>query len=212
MRAPDADSGAVLRDGLAALQLELTDRQIDQLAAFVRLLRKWNDVYNLTGEREPARIVRKHLLDSLSICEHVSGPLVSDIGSGAGLPGIPLAIARPKLRFMLIDANGKKSRFMRQAVIELELPNVEVCRQRAESHTPGERAATVVSRAFGPLRRLGEVAGHLLTTNGRILAMKGRYPDDELQDLPSGFRVEAVHRIEVPGLRDVRHLIELTRS
>jgi len=175
------------------------------LLAYVALLEKWNRTYNLTAVRDPQDMVTRHLLDSLAIAPYLSGQRVLDIGSGPGLPGIPLAIARPDLSFTLLDANAKKTRFMTQVVGELALNNVEVVQNRVENYRPVQKFDTLVSRAFASIADMLNGAQHLCAPHGRYLAMKGAYPEAELAAVPPGFACEVV-ALQVPGLGAKRHL------
>jgi 16S rRNA (guanine527-N7)-methyltransferase len=198
-----------LDSGLAALGLApepLGDRLLDYLALLVR----WNATYNLTAIRDPAEMVSKHLLDSLSIAPFVRGSL-ADIGSGAGLPGIPLALALPELAVTTVESNGKKVRFQREAQRQLGLANLLVAESRAESFAPPERFDCLVSRAFGSLAEFVRVGGHLLNDGGRLLAMKGADPVDEVAALPTGWRLATTHVLDVPGLDARRHLLAIER-
>ncbi len=185
----------------------LCTRLLDYLALLVR----WNGTYNLTAIRDPTDMVSKHLLDSLAIAPFVSGTL-ADIGSGAGLPGIPLALALPDLDVTLVESSGKKTRFMREAQRHLNLANLRVAESRAESFEPPGLFDCLVSRAFGSLAEFVRVGGHLLAENGRLLAMKGRQPADEIAALPSGWRLAATHVLDVPGLAAQRHLLVIERD
>lgn len=198
---PDA-----LSYGLNALGIELTAPRQQALLDYLALLAKWNKTYNLTAIDEPARMLTHHLLDSLALLPHIGeGPLL-DVGSGAGLPGIPLAIARPTLAVTLIDASAKKCGFMQQVAIELQLANIEVVHGRVESYRPGAGFAQIVSRAFSELAEFVRLTRHLLAESGQWLAMKGQRPTTELAGLE---RVRIVRDIElrVPGLDAERHLI-----
>lgn len=206
-----ADWRAGLAPGLAALKIGLPAESEARLLEFVELLARWNQAYNLTAVRDPAEMVVKHLLDSLAILPYVTRSPVQDVGAGAGLPGIPLAIALPDMRFTLLDSNGKKTRFMTQAAASLKLRNVEVVQARAEGYRPVEPFATVLSRAFASLGDFLRLAGHGCAAGGRLLAMKGAHPDDELKDLPPGFRVLGVHTLKVPGLDAERCLVEIEK-
>jgi 16S rRNA (guanine527-N7)-methyltransferase len=154
-------------------------------------------------------MIRKHLLDSLTVQPWIQGPFVTDVGSGAGFPGLPLAIANPQLRFTLIDSTAKKVRFLEHAVQTLGLANVTAACVRAEQFKPAQRSQTVVSRALASVAEFVRVAGHLCARSGRLLAMKGKDPSTELADLPRGWRVEGIERLRVPGLDDARHLVIL---
>jgi 16S rRNA (guanine527-N7)-methyltransferase len=167
---------------------------------------------NLTAIREREQQLTKHVLDSLSVRPHLRGTRIADVGSGAGFPGIPLAIVAPDLHFALIESTGKKCRFLEHVRDVLELPNVEVVQARAEAWKPAVRYDTVLARAVGPLVDLVRNAGPLVAGGGRLLAMKGRYPGDELAKKLNGWKVVAVHRLAVPGLAEERHVVELVRS
>jgi 16S rRNA (guanine527-N7)-methyltransferase len=198
-----------LERAAAALQLEIADEQVATLERYLDLLEKWNRVYNLTAIRERGRMVTHHVLDSLSVLPHLRGPNVLDVGSGAGLPGIPIAVARPGLRVTLLEANQKKSAFLTQAVGELRLANVTVVTERVESWRTEARFDTIVSRAFAELGEFVGAAGRLLAPHGVIVAMKGVHPFEEIERLPQGFRVLEVVRLAVPGLDAERHLVRV---
>ncbi len=198
---------AVLAAGLAELGIALPAAAQRQLLAFRDLLLKWNRIYNLTALRDPDQAVPHHLLDSLAILPHVGdGPLL-DVGSGGGLPGIPLAIARPDLAITLVDTVQKKAAFLQQAAIELELKNVAVHHARVEEMRG--QYAQISSRAFAELARFVSLTRHLLAPGGRWLAMKGALPDGEFKALPAGSEVAAIIPLAVPGLDAERHLIIL---
>jgi 16S rRNA (guanine527-N7)-methyltransferase len=196
-----------LAAGLATLGIDLPGAAQQQLLAFRDLLLKWNKTYNLTALRDPDQAISHHLLDSLAILPHVgSGPLL-DVGSGGGLPGIPLAIVRPELAVSMVDTVQKKTTFLQQAVIELALKNVTVHHARVEA-MPGQYAQ-ISSRAFAELGLFVSLTRHLLAPDGRWLAMKGVRPDEEIQALPADVTVEAIIPLAVPGLAAERHLIIL---
>lgn len=201
-----------LAPGLEALGVRLPERGEARLIRYVELLEQWNGAYNLTAIRDPEEMLVKHVLDSLSILPFVQASPVLDVGSGAGLPGVPLAVARPDLSFTLLDSNGKKTRFMTHAAAELKLANVEVAQARVETWRPPKPFALVLSRAFAHLAEFLKLAGALCAPGGRVLAMKGARPEEELRELPSGFRVLAVHQIEVPGLAAERCLVEIAKQ
>ena len=196
-----------LRRGLLALGAALSDAQIDVLTRYLALLEKWNRIYNLTAIREPERMVTHHVLDSLAIRPHVRGPRLLDVGSGAGLPGIPLAIAVPELEVTLLDSNHKKIAFLRQAVGELRLANAAVEAARVESWPTTTRFDTIVSRAFADLGEFVTSSARLLAPGGVLAAMKGVHPHDEIERLPGGFRVRETVRLAVPLLDAERHLV-----
>ena len=199
-----------LRAGVSELHLALDDAAIGQLLDYVELLQRWNAAYNLTAVRDPAEMVTRHLLDSLAILPHVHGATLADLGSGAGLPGIPLAIAAPEREILLVDSNGKKARFLREAVRKLGLTHTRVAESRVENVEGTFECIT--ARAFASLGEMLARGGHLLATDGRWLALKGRYPEDELAALPGGFRVEEIVALRVPGLDAERHLVVLRRA
>lgn len=195
--------------GLAALQLEFAPDTVERLLDYLELLARWNATYNLSAVRDPNEMVTRHLLDSLSVLPHVVGERLADLGSGAGLPGIPLAIARPSLAVTLVDSNGKKTRFLRAAVRELGLANVRVDECRVEQ-ARGQYDC-ITARAFASLADMLAWGGHLLAAEGRWLALKGRVPRDELVALPEGFRAEDVIALQVPGLDAERHVVVIKR-
>ena len=200
-------SKMTLAAGLTALEIALPEAAQLKLLAFRDLLLKWNRTYNLTALRDPQQAISHHLLDALAILPHVgAGPLL-DVGSGGGLPGIPLAIARPDLSVTLVDAVQKKATFLQQVAIELELKSVAVHHARVEEMRG--QYAQISSRAFAELARFVSLTHHLLAPGGRWLAMKGARPDDEFKALPAGSEVEAIIPLAVPGLDAERHLIIL---
>ena len=205
-------SPEALISGAARLGLSLSETQAAQLVHLLDELDEWNQRMNLTAIRERSQQITKHLLDSLSVHAHLGGTSVADIGTGAGFPGLPLAIALPQLQFTLLDSTAKKLKFVDHAAQTLGLHNVQTVHTRAETYRPKERFDAVVSRAVGPLETFVKGSGHLTVGGGRLLAMKGRYPTDELTHIPSGWKLAAVHRLNVPGLDEQRHLVELCRS
>ncbi len=193
--------------GLQALGLTLAPEVRQRLLDYVALIQKWNRVYNLTAIREPEKMLSHHLLDSLAVVPHIHAARVLDVGSGAGLPGIPLALARPQTQVTLLDSNHKKAAFLNQAVIELRLNNVSVCAERVESWRPPLRFDAIVSRAFADLAEFVRVTLHLLAPGGVLAAMKGVYPYEEIEKLPANCIVEQVLPLAVPGLDAARHLV-----
>jgi 16S rRNA (guanine527-N7)-methyltransferase len=204
---PDA-----LTRGVAQLGLELPAGAAERLLAYLELITKWNQVYNLTAIRDPQRMVVEHLLDSLAILPHLLAPRLLDVGTGAGLPGVPLAIVRPAWRIVLLDSSHKRCSFLRQAAIELRLGNVEVACERAESYRPAEPFASVVSRAFSDTAHFARVALPLVARGGTMLAMKGLYPHEELAQLAPEVALKEVVALAVPGLDAQRHLVVMTEA
>ena len=200
-----------LTEGAKALGIVLHPAQAAALLTLVSELAEWNTRFNLTAISEPAEVVDKHLLDSLAVLPHLRGLRIADIGTGAGFPGLPLAVADLDRRFTLVESTGKKAGFVRHAVKRLRLPNVEIVQGRSESLRPSKPFDTVIARALGSLADFTRVAGHLIGRNGRLLAMKGRSPEEELKALPAGWKALAVHPIRVPGLDAERCLVELGR-
>ena len=197
-----------LADGLNVLNIRLAEARQQQLLAYIKLLMKWNRRFNLSAIRDPLQAVDKHLLDSLSLLPELEpGPDYLDIGAGAGLPGIPLAIARPELRFCLVDANGKKTRFMQQAVASLQLPNVRVLQTRIETLPPTLEFTVVTARALGTLAQMLEWLGPTLRPPRKLLAMKGVFPAQELSEIPAAYKVTAVKPlVTLPGTA-ARHAV-----
>jgi 16S rRNA (guanine527-N7)-methyltransferase len=196
-----------LERGIETLGAKIGGAQINQLERYLDLLEKWNRAYNLTAIRERERMVTHHLLDSLAILPYVQGLRILDVGSGAGLPGIPLAVADPALRVVLLDSNQKKAAFVRQAVVELNLTNAEVHAERAEAWRTDMRFDTIVTRAFAELAEFVSASARLLAPGGALLAMKGQYPLDEINRLPTSFRAKDVVKLHVPQLDAERHLV-----
>jgi 16S rRNA (guanine527-N7)-methyltransferase len=199
-----------LSSGLATLNLAGPERE-RKLLGLVDLLAEWNARFNLTAIREPLAVVRKHVLDSLTVQPWVNGPRVLDLGTGAGFPGLPLAIVNPTLEFVLMDATAKKLAFVREAARALALDNVAAVHARGERYS-GPRAATVIARAVGELARLCGWSERLLAPGGSLVAMKGRYPARELRAIPRGWLAVLVQPVSVPGLDDARHVVVLERA
>ncbi|MGQ0384765.1 MAG: 16S rRNA (guanine(527)-N(7))-methyltransferase RsmG [Gammaproteobacteria bacterium] len=198
--------------GAQQMEIELDVAQAASLISLTVELREWNKRVNLTAITEPRDMVDKHLLDSLSIQPHLFGRRIADIGTGAGFPGLPLAIVNPRRSFTLIEATGKKCLFVRHAVETLGIGNVEVVQARAEAWKPKALFDSVIARALGKLSDFVRVAGHLCARDGRMLAMKGRHPTAEMHALPAGWRVLALHDLAVPGLAAERCAVEIGRS
>ncbi|WP_303902383.1 16S rRNA (guanine(527)-N(7))-methyltransferase RsmG [Thiohalomonas denitrificans] len=208
-----------LATGLEAMGLALSEAQRELLIAYVGLLAKWNRAYNLTAVREPQEMVVRHLLDSLAVAPYLAqgrdpgdALRVIDVGTGPGLPGIPLAVACPGDTFFLLDTNGKKTRFLTQAKAELGLGNVTVIHSRVEAYRPDTPFDVVIARAFASLSEIASGCSHLLAPRGRVLAMKGARPEAELAALPAGLSAQAI-RLTVPGLeQEQRHLIVISNE
>ncbi len=196
--------------GAADLGLVLEAERADALLRLVDELEAGNAQFNLTAIRDRPGMLRKHVLDSLSLQPYLRGTRLADVGTGAGFPGLPLAIVNPERRFSLIEATGKKARFVTQTVERIGGANVDVIHSRAETYRPFELFDTVMARALSSLADFVAYAGHLCAPGGRLLAMKGKRPDEEMSALPKSFRVLAVHRLKLPGLDDERHLVELS--
>jgi 16S rRNA (guanine527-N7)-methyltransferase len=216
----DANFPAALRDelrnGLTALDLD-ADALTPPLLDYLALLTRWNRAYNLTAVRDPRDMVTRHLLDSLAMHRFITQGALADLGTGPGLPGIPLAIAKPQLRVTLVESNGKKARFLREAVRALDLGNARVAESRAEAvdvhvHNGGAAFDALTARALDTLAGIIGVGGHLLKPGGRLLALKGVRPDEEIAALPAGWTVSALHALSVPGLVGERHLVIIARD
>lgn len=209
-----------LADGIAALALAIPETAQIRLLQYLALIQKWNKVHNLTAVREPETMLVRHLLDSLAVLPYIGGgSRILDVGSGAGLPGIPLAIARPDWHVVLVESNHKKAVFLQQARLELGLENVEVMTERVENIAPNKGFDTIISRAFSHLVDFVELAGHLCAEasekggdGGRLVAMKGVYPHEELEQLPAEFIAEKIFPITVPGLNAARHLVMIKHA
>ena len=197
----------LLESGLTALNLPYTPEQIEKLLAFIKLIAKWNKAYNLTAVRNNEDMARLHILDSLAILPYIEGKRVIDIGTGAGLPGIPLAIFLPEVDFVLLDSNAKKTRFVQQVILELKLKNVSVIHSRAEDYQPELGFDIVTTRAFSSLPDMVTVTAHLLNPNGVILAMKGQIPEAELAEIKT---TATLIPISVPEVEAERCLVRIS--
>jgi 16S rRNA (guanine527-N7)-methyltransferase len=212
---PTADLRDELEAGLRALGLD--PALAPPLLAYLALLARWNRTYNLTAIRDPREMVGKHLLDSLAMAPHVAelaarGGSLADLGTGPGLPGIPLAIAHPGLRVALVESNGKKARFLREAVRTLGLGNARVAESRIEAFDAPGQFDAITARALATLPLILELGGHLLAPGGQLLAMKGAVPEEEIAALPAGWRLRSVLPLTVPGLGAERHLVVVGRA
>ncbi len=200
------DCRKILVSGIASLNLSVTGHQVEQLLDFIKLIEKWNKAYNLTAIRNREEMARLHILDSLAIIPHVEGRRVIDIGTGAGLPGIPLAICLPEISFTLLDSNAKKTRFVRQVVLELKLKNVDIIHSRVENYHPDAAYDAVLTRAFANLPEIVKLTAHLLAQDGVLLAMKGQTPDAELAEISAK---KSVVSVSVPGSDVERCLVRI---
>jgi 16S rRNA (guanine527-N7)-methyltransferase len=200
-----------LEAGLYALNIRATNRQVELWRNHLEMIVQWNCVYNLTAVDDLESMLPIHLFDSLSIAPYVEGKTILDIGSGAGLPGVPLAIYNPEWKLTLMDASSKKVRFLRQVVIELELPQIKPVHERIEEFRSRERFDVAICRAYAPLEAFIEDTARLVKPNGKWLAMKGKYPGQELAALKKFFAY-TVTPLTVPGLDAERHLITITRN
>lgn len=192
--------------GIAGLGLQLAPSFIPKIIHFIEMLCKWNAVFNLTAITEPEEIITRHILDSLSILPYIHKNPVLDLGSGAGFPGIPCALALPQLNFVLLDSNGKKTRFLTEAIAELAMSNVEIIQSRVEHYRPKQCFGTITARAFSTIASIINQSSHLLCPTGEFLLMKGISPEKELQSIVQKYHVTRLH---VPGLNEQRHLITI---
>jgi len=201
-----------LEQALAQLELTLSDEQVAKLMQYLELLQKWNKVYNLTAIRDPQEMLVKHIFDSLAVVSHIEAERIIDVGTGGGLPGIPLAICRPEMQVHLLDSNSKKTRFLIQAKAELKLENVQVLHQRVESYQPEPPYDGVISRAFASLEDMLTWTHNLLPINGTWWAMKAQKEVDELDRLPGYAQIDRVIDLQVPQLNADRRLIKITKT
>jgi len=197
-----------LQQGIAKLGLNVTVEMQEKLIAYLQLMLKWNKAYNLTAIRELDSMVIRHVLDSLSILPFIKQSPVLDVGTGAGLPGIPLALCLPDYQFVLLDSNGKKTRFLTQAKIELGIENIEVIHSRIEDYKPGVRFEMITCRAFAALNTILDLTQHLVTSSTRVMAMKGK---EEMPALAEGYTQLAQYELQVPWLDEERRLIEIQK-
>ena len=205
----DKKMKAKLENLLTQAEIQLTDRQKDQLIQLVQLLNKWNKAYNLTSVRDPQEMLVKHILDSIVVSPYLQGDRFIDVGTGPGLPGLPLAIINPTKQFVLLDSLGKRISFIRNAVRELGLTNVEPVLSRVEEYQPEQKFDGVLSRAFASLKDMTDWCHHLLKKDGYFYALKGIYHEDEVQELDKKFEIKDVITLYVPELVGERHLIVL---
>ncbi|MEI5640068.1 MULTISPECIES: 16S rRNA (guanine(527)-N(7))-methyltransferase RsmG [unclassified Pseudoalteromonas] len=197
---------------LSKTTIELTEQQKQQLVDYVQLLDKWNKAYNLTSVRDPKEMMVKHIMDSLVVAPHLTGKEYIDVGTGPGLPGMVLAIARPDINFILLDSLGKRIRFLMQVKHGLGIENVTPVQSRVEEYQPSVKLDGVLSRAFASLQDMIDWCSHLIDNQGAFLALKGQYPSDELEQLPSGISLAQDISLVVPELEGERHLIILSKD
>jgi 16S rRNA (guanine527-N7)-methyltransferase len=198
-----------LQAGISELGLTASDHQLDLLMEYLSLLEKWNTTFNLSGIKKQADMVSSHVLDSLTISPHLKGKLILDIGSGAGLPGIPLAIMNPDIKFILLDSNGKKTRFLFQVKLALRLDNITIENKRIEHYQCPEQIDIVMSRAFSSLPHLVQICSKVIKGKCTLLAMKGTFPGSEIAELPECYGKPIITKLAVPGIVGERHLVEI---
>jgi 16S rRNA (guanine527-N7)-methyltransferase len=202
-----------LETGLRELNLNCSSLQLEKLLKYLELLQRWNKAFNLTAIRDPLQMVRLHLLDSLAIHPYVQGlKSIIDVGTGPGLPGIPLAILNPEINFTLLDSNGKKTRFLFQAINELKLTNASEINHRVEAYQPNQLFDAVISRAFSSISDMLNQCDHLVSNQGCFLAMKGKKPDSELSQMSKAYKVIEVSEVNVPLIDSERHLIKIIKT
>ena len=202
-----------LESGLRELNLNCSSLQLEKLLKYLELLQRWNKAFNLTAIRDPLQMVRLHLLDSLAIHPYVQGlKSIIDVGTGPGLPGIPLAILNPEINFTLLDSNGKKTRFLFQAINELKLTNASEINHRVEAYQPNQLFDAVISRAFSSISDMLNQCDHLVSDQGCFLAMKGKKPDSELSQMSKAYKVIEVSEVNVPLIDSERHLVKIIKT
>ncbi|CAL7963485.1 Ribosomal RNA small subunit methyltransferase G [Gammaproteobacteria bacterium] len=197
---------SILQSGLCALNLKFAQTTQEKIIKYIMLLHKWNQTYNLTAIRDPKSILIRHIFDSLATAPFIAQPNVLDFGTGAGLPGIPLALALPKYNFVLLDSSNKKTVFLNHVILSLNIENVTVVTKRIENFISALRFATIITRATTTLDAVVSNTKHLLATNGQILVMKGKYPTKELGEITQS---REIYRIKVPYLDEERHLVKI---
>ena len=202
-----------LEAGLHQLDLNCSPQQLEKLLQYLELLQRWNKAFNLTALRDPLQMVRLHLLDSLAINPYIQGlESIIDVGTGPGLPGIPLAILNPEINFTLLDSNGKKTRFLFQAINELKLNNACEVNHRVEAYKANQLFDAVISRAFSSISDMLNQCEHLVSDQGCFLAMKGKKPDSELSQMTKAYKVAEVNEVNVPLINSDRHLIKIIKT
>lgn len=201
-----------LQKYISLTDLQVSEEQISKLVGFVQLIHKWNKAYNLTSVRDPESMLIKHIMDSIVVAPHLQQSHYIDVGTGPGLPGIPLAIMLPQTHFTLLDSLGKRVRFMKQAAYELKLDNIEPVQSRVEEFVSTQKLNGVLSRAFASLNDMLTWCHHLIDSNGTFIALKGQLPQQEIDELPEGFAVTDTIALNVPELEGDRHLIKIVKT
>ncbi|PCH62515.1 MAG: 16S rRNA (guanine(527)-N(7))-methyltransferase RsmG [SAR86 cluster bacterium] len=201
-----------LAEGISELGLTVTDQMLGQLLSYLQLLLKWNKTYNLTAVKDIQEMVSRHLLDSLAVSPYLEGHTIIDVGSGAGLPGIPLGIIHPDKEFTLIDSNGKKTRFLFQAKLELGLGNITIANERIENFKTEQQVDIVMCRAFSSLSDVLAKSQQIFSQKTKLLALKGNYPQEEIENLSAAYQLVSVIKIDLPGANTQRHLVEVIRK
>ncbi|GGW96479.1 16S rRNA (guanine(527)-N(7))-methyltransferase RsmG [Alteromonas halophila] len=204
--------GEILDAGCKNLGVQLHDEQRSALVGYVLLMDKWNKAYNLTSVRDPQQMMVRHVLDSLSVAPHLRASQVIDVGTGPGLPGIPLAIMQPGTHFTLLDSLGKRVRFLKQCAYELQLENVTPIQSRVEAHTPDTPYDVVLSRAFASLKDMLHWCAHLVDSKGQFLALKGQFPQSELDEVSNHFHIDDIINVDVPDQDGDRHLVFISKA
>ena len=202
----------ILSDGLSTMDLTLTSEQQQKLIDYVARIHKWNKAFNLTSVRDPEQMMVKHILDSLAVAPHIDGENLIDVGTGPGLPGIPLSIVYPEKHFTLLDSLGKRVRFMKQCAFEMKLDNITPIQSRVEAHQPEQYYDAVLSRAFASLKDMLHWCQHLVDSEGQFLALKGQFPQDEIDEVSDHFHVSKTENLTVPNLVGERHLVWLKKK
>lgn len=202
----------ILRKALQDNGISLSDDAQQQLLRYLDLMHTWNRVFNLTSITEPRDMIMLHLIDSLAVSPFLHGERMLDVGSGAGLPGIPLAIMNPQQQWTLLDKNNKKTRFLTQVAAELKLKNVSVAHIRSEDFQPESCFDSILSRAYATINLFAQTTEHLLCPTGLLIAMKGKYPQDELNDITEAFKLRDITRLEIKGMTIERHIVRLERT
>ena len=201
----------ILMQDSESLSLTLTEQQAEKLVGYVERIDKWNKAYNLTSVREPEQMMVKHILDSIAVAPFIDGKTIIDVGTGPGLPGIPLSVMLPDSSFTLLDSLGKRVRFMKQCAFELGLNNVTPVHSRVEDHKPDQPYDIVLSRAFASLKDMLHWCEHLVDSSGVFVALKGQFPQSEIDEVSDHFRIESVKALLVPELEGERHLVNIRK-